>query len=104
MQEELFQEDGKPPESVLVMGNNAANDPYTRRCKAAGLKVHPARFPRALPEFFIRMLTDKGDLVIDPFAGSNTTGAVAEALQRRWLAFENVEEYLRASRFRFNLD
>lgn len=99
IQGELFEQE--PPRNALIMGNNAANDPYTLRCKAEGLTVHPARYPRALPEFFIKMLTDEGDLVLDPFAGSNTTGAVAEALQRRWLAFDNVEEYLHASRFRF---
>jgi DNA modification methylase len=102
VQSELFEIESEPPESVLLMGNNAANDSYTLRCKEEGLKVHPARYPRALPEFFIKMLTDEADVVLDPFAGSNTTGAVAESLQRRWIAFESVEEYLRASKFRFS--
>ena len=93
-------EDGLPTD-LLKFGNNAANDLYTKRCKQAGVKIHPARFPAALPEFFIKLLTDEGDLVLDPFAGSNTTGAVAEKLQRRWIAIEEVEEYLRASKFRF---
>jgi site-specific DNA-methyltransferase (cytosine-N4-specific) len=89
-------------EDFLVFGNNSANDKYIRSCKEAGFKVHPARFPPALPEFFIKLLTDEGDIVIDPFAGSNTTGMVAERLQRRWLAFDNVENYLVASKFRFD--
>lgn len=89
------------PDDLLRMGNNAANDRYTRRCKEAGLKIHPARFPAALPEFFVKLLTEDGDVVLDPFAGSNTTGAVAESLGRRWIAVEMSEEYLRASRFRF---
>ncbi|MGH8502407.1 MAG: DNA-methyltransferase [Gammaproteobacteria bacterium] len=89
------------PLDMLVLGNNAANDPYTKRCKEAGIKIHPARFPAALPDFFIRLLTDEGDVVLDPFAGSNTAGAVAERLARRWLALELVEEYLEASKFRF---
>jgi site-specific DNA-methyltransferase (cytosine-N4-specific) len=89
------------PGTLLKFGNNAANDPYTKGCKEAGLKIHPARFPAALPEFFIKLLTDAEDLVYDPFAGSNTTGAVAEKLNRRWLASEQVEEYLKGSRFRF---
>lgn len=103
IQGELFDQEALEdvPENVLIMGNNAANDAYTLRCKESGLQVHPARFPRALPEFFIQMLTDTNDLILDPFAGSNTTGAVAEALQRHWIAFESVEAYLRASRFRF---
>lgn len=90
------------PADMLKLGNNAANDRYTRRCKEAGLKIHPARFPAALPEFFLKLVTEPGDLVLDPFAGSNTTGAVAEALQLRWIAVEMVEEYLAASRFRFD--
>jgi DNA modification methylase len=88
-------------DEMLVLGNNAANDGYTIRCKEAGMKIHPARFPPALPEFFVRMLTVEGDLVLDPFAGSNTTGAVAERLGRRWLAAEMVSDYLDASKFRF---
>lgn len=92
------------PETMLKLGNNAANDDYTRLCKESGAKIHPARFPAALPSFFIKLLTVPNDLVIDPFAGSNTTGSVAEALDRRWIALESVEEYLRASSFRFNTD
>jgi site-specific DNA-methyltransferase (cytosine-N4-specific) len=90
------------PTDLLKFGNNAANDTYTEQCKKAGIKIHPARFPAALPEFFIKLLTNGGDVVLDPFAGSNTTGAVAEKLQRRWIAIENVEAYLEASKFRFN--
>jgi len=89
------------PADLLKFGNNAANDLYTERCKEAGVPIHPARFPAALPEFFIKLLTEEGDIVLDPFAGSNTTGAVAEKLYRRWIAVEKVEEYVRASRFRF---
>lgn len=89
------------PESMLKMGNNAANDSYTKQCKESGIKIHPARFPALLPKFFIKLLTDVDDLVVDPFAGSNTTGAVAESLKRRWIASEAVEEYLKASTFRF---
>lgn len=86
---------------MLIAGNNSANDSYTMRCKEAGIKIHPARFPTALPEFFVKLLTDEGDLIVDPFAGSNTAGAVAERLGRRWVAFELLEEYLEASKFRF---
>jgi site-specific DNA-methyltransferase (cytosine-N4-specific) len=93
-------EDG--PDDFLKFGNNSANDNYTLRCKEAGIKIHPARFPAALPDFFIRFLTDEGDIVLDPFAGSNTTGAVAEKLNRRWIVSETVEEYLAASKFRFD--
>jgi DNA modification methylase len=90
------------PDDLLKFGNNAANDNYTIRCKEAGLPVHPARFPAALPGFFVQLLTDEDDIVVDPFCGSNTTGAVAEKLRRRWLAVDNCESYLDASKFRFD--
>lgn len=89
------------PETMMKMGNNAANDSYTVKCKEEGIKIHPARFPALLPKFFIKMLTEPNDLVVDPFAGSLTTGAVAEKLERRWIAGEAVEDYLKAGTFRF---
>ena len=89
------------PESMMKMGKNSANDTYTMRCKAEGIKIHPARFPASLPNFFIKMLTEPSDLVFDPFGGSLTTGAVSEKFERRWLAGEAVEEYLKAGTFRF---
>jgi site-specific DNA-methyltransferase (cytosine-N4-specific) len=89
------------PEAMLKFGNNAANDDYAKRSKELGLKMHPARFPASLPEFFIKLLTDRDDIVIDPFAGSNTTGLVAEGLGRRWIAMECVREYVEASKVRF---
>lgn len=86
---------------LLKFGNNAANDAYALRCKETGIKMHPARFPAAIPDFFIKLLTEEYDIVLDPFAGSNTTGAVAEKLNRRWIAIELNESYLEASKFRF---
>jgi site-specific DNA-methyltransferase (cytosine-N4-specific) len=91
------------PTDMLKFGNNSANDQYTMRCKKSGTKIHPARFPPALPDFFLRMLTEAEDLVLDPFAGSNTTGMVAERLGRNWIAIELSEDYVEASKFRFNL-
>lgn len=89
------------PDDLLKFGNNSANDAYTLSCKEAGFKIHPARFPAALPSFAIKLLTEEGDIVLDPFAGSNTLGQTAEGLNRRWIALELSEEYLEASRFRF---
>jgi DNA modification methylase len=89
------------PESMLKFGNNAANDAYAKRSKEQGLKLHPARFPASLPEFFIKLLTEPNDIVVDPFAGSNTTGVVAERLNRRWVAIEQVPEYVETSKVRF---
>jgi DNA modification methylase len=92
---------GAIPSNLLQIPNSESNGGYLAGCKTLGLKGHPARFPAKLPEFFIRMLTDPGDLVVDIFAGSNTTGMVAEAERRRWMAFDLSTEYLAASSFRF---
>ncbi len=92
---------GAIPANVIERGNNESNSDYIKRCAQAGQKPHPARFPSALPEFFIRLLTDEGQLVVDPFAGSNTTGAVAENLGRRWLSFEREPRYVENSALRF---
>jgi len=92
---------GAIPANLLQIPNSESNGQYLRACKEVGAQQHPARFPAKLPEFFIRFLTEPGDLVVDIFAGSNTTGAVAEVERRRWLAFEVSREYLAASAFRF---
>lgn len=92
---------GAIPSNLLQIPNTDSNGQYLRGCKNLGLKAHPARFPSKLPEFFIRFLTNPGDLVVDIFAGSNTTGFVAESEGRHWLAFENELQYLATSSFRF---
>lgn len=95
---------GAIPSNLLQIANSESNGKYYSRCKAVGTKQHPARFPAKLPEFFIRFLTDPGDLVVDIFAGSNTTGWVAEKEGRQWLAFDTEREYLASSSFRFLAD
>ena len=95
---------GSIPSNVIERGNNESNSDYIRLCDEYGLKPHPARFPAALPEFFTKLLTVPGELVLDPFAGSNTTGAVAEQLERRWLAFELEPKYIDTARLRFGLE
>lgn len=92
---------GAIPSNLLQIPNSESNGAYMSGCKAISAKRHPARFPAKLPEFFIRFLTDPGDLVIDIFAGSNTTGYVAEKEQREWISFDNEIEYVAASAFRF---
>lgn len=92
---------GAIPSNLLQIPNSESNSKYLRYCKTTGAKGHPARFPRQLPEFFIKFLTDPGDLIVDIFAGSNTTGEAAEELGRKWIAFEKDREYLAASAFRF---
>jgi site-specific DNA-methyltransferase (cytosine-N4-specific) len=92
---------GAIPPNILELGNNESNSHYMLRCKEDNIKPHPARFPWRFADFFVKFLTDEGDYILDPFAGSNTTGWVAESLNRRWIAFEIEEIYLRASKFRF---
>jgi site-specific DNA-methyltransferase (cytosine-N4-specific) len=92
---------GAIPSNLLQIPNSDSNSLYLRGCKALDVKAHPARFPGKLPEFFIRFLTEPGDLVVDIFAGSNTTGFIAEQENRFWIAFEKDLNYLAASSFRF---
>ena len=93
---------GAIPPNLLQYSNCESNSQYLRYCKAVGVKGHPARFPSSLPEFFIKLLTEENDLVVDIFGGSNTTGQVAENLNRKWLSIELSKEYVAASVFRFS--
>jgi site-specific DNA-methyltransferase (cytosine-N4-specific) len=92
---------GAIPPNVLTISNTVSTDEYRAYCNDRGLKVHPARMPPELADFFIRFLTDEDDLVLDPFGGSNTTGAAAEALERQWLTVEPNDEYIAGSKGRF---
>jgi site-specific DNA-methyltransferase (cytosine-N4-specific) len=92
---------GAIPSNLLEIPNTESNSSYIQMCKSIAIAPHPARFPHKLPMFFIKFLTEPGDRVLDIFAGSNTTGFVAEDLERRWLAFEESSSYLAASAFRF---
>jgi site-specific DNA-methyltransferase (cytosine-N4-specific) len=100
---EKFQTDngGSVPPNLLAVANTESTSRYQEFCRDNNLPIHPARFPAQLPEYFIRMLTEPGDLVVDPFAGSCVTGAVAEALKRKWVCCELSEEYLQGAVARF---
>ncbi len=93
--------EGAIPSNLLQIPNTESNSAYLRLCKETGVTGHPARFPQKLPEFFIKFLTTEGDTVLDFFAGSNTTGAAAQELKRRWIALELEPEYVATSAFRF---
>jgi len=92
---------GAIPSNLLQISNSESNSLYLRHCKLLGIQGHPARFPEKLPEFFIKMLTDENDLVVDIFGGSNTTGFVAERLNRQWISMEQSLEYVATSVLRF---
>jgi DNA modification methylase len=89
------------PPNLISLAHTESNSAYIRYCTQLGLKAHPARFPVELPEFFIRMLTDEGDLVVDPFGGSCVTGEAAERTLRKWICCELVEDYVRGALGRF---
>jgi site-specific DNA-methyltransferase (cytosine-N4-specific) len=92
---------GAIPSNLLQISNSESNGTYLSGCKMLGIKGHPARFPAKLPEFFIKYLTEPGDLVVDIFGGSNTTGFVSEGLERQWLSFDLDINYVAASVLRF---
>lgn len=87
--------------NVFRIANTSSNDHFLRTCRERGIKPHPARMPPGLAAFFVSFLTDPGDLVLDPFAGSNTTGFVSELLDRRWIALDVKSEYAIQSKIRF---
>ena len=98
----LFDENHDSPLSpILTIANTKSSDPYLKYCKENNLKNHPARMPPELAHFFIKFLTEPNDIVLDPFAGSNITGYVAESLGRKWRSIEKDEEYALASKSRF---
>lgn len=92
---------GAIPANVIIASNTVGKGMYFDYCKKHDLEIHPARMPHEIPEFFINFLTEKNDLVLDPFAGSNMTGATAEQLERRWIGIEINSTYAEGSRGRF---
>ena len=92
---------GAIPSNVLVFSNTISSDPYQNYCRRENVQPHPARMQSGIVEYFIKFLTTPGDLVFDPFAGSNTTGAAAQRLKRRWLSIEARADYIEGSWGRF---
>lgn len=97
----LNNNNGAIPSNVITLSNTKSNDDYQEYCRKHNFPMHPARMQKGLAEFFIKFLTSPGELVFDPFAGSNTTGAAAENLKRRWLSVEINHDYVLGSRGRF---
>jgi site-specific DNA-methyltransferase (cytosine-N4-specific) len=91
------------PFDLLAIANTSARDPYQTYCKIHNIIPHPARMQAKLAEFFIRLATDEEDLVMDPFAGSNTTGSMCETLRRKWIGIELDAGYASASQARFRI-
>lgn len=92
---------GSIPTNLLQYPNSTSKDKYLYACKLLNKKPHSARMPLHLAEWIIKYLTKPGDLVIDTFGGSNTTGFAAESLKRHWKTIDNNKEFISTSSFRF---
>lgn len=92
---------GAIPSNVLVFSNTESNSDYLSYCRSRRIKLHPARMSEHFADFFVKFLTNPKDIVFDPFAGSNTVGAVAEKLERKWVSIEPRSSYIKGSIGRF---
>ena len=90
------------PPNLIALAHTESNSHYLRYCKEHGIEPHPARYPAEIPEYFTRMLTDAGDAVLDPFAGSCVTGEVCERVGRKWTCIEMFEDYVKGALGRFD--
>lgn len=95
---------GSIPPNLLAIANTESNSAYAKFCRENDIPIHPARFPAKLPEYFIRMLTEPGDKVFDPFSGSFMTARVSEELGRRWVGTELESDYIAGGMARFSED
>ncbi len=93
---------GAIPSSLLTASNSDSSSAYRRAERAAGRTPHPATMPEAVSEFCVSLTTEKDDLVYEPFAGSATTPAVCERLERRWIASERSRDFIRSAAIRFS--
>ena len=73
------------------------------RLKSGGTKVHPTQKPEALLYRVMLATSNKGDVVLDPFFGTGTTGAVAKRLGREWIGCERESVYRQAALERIEL-
>ena len=72
------------------------------RIRVNGEKAHPTQKPEALLERVIRASSNPGDVILDPFFGTGTSGAVAKRLNRRWIGIEREQSYIRVAQQRID--
>lgn len=82
--------------------NTGSLETYREFCVEHGATILPASMPCVLVEFFLKFLTDGGDFGIDPFGGSNITGAISEDMGQRWVSVEADWEHAVHSMGRFD--
>jgi modification methylase len=73
-----------------------------QRLKSNGTKAHSTQKPEALLYRVIMASSDPGDVVLDPFFGSGTTGAVAKKLGRTWIGIERDKKYIKVAQKRID--
>ena len=93
---------GAIPSNLLNYANTKGGSKFRKKLRDLNKTQHPAIFPEELPAFFIKLCTNKDDVILDPFAGSNTTGWIAEELSRKWISIELDEAFAETSKLRFS--
>ncbi len=88
---------GSIPSNIIRAASATSNSRYHRFCRQHHLPVHPATFPKELPSFLIKLLTDPGDTVWDCFGGSCTVREVCEELGRNFIINDKSLTYLAGS-------
>ena len=88
--------------NLLLFAPGPDEEAYGQRCREAGLQAHQQAFPSAFAAFFVELLTEPGDVVLDPFAGSCTSGLAAERSGRRWICVERDPKLFRTAIHRFD--
>ena len=93
---------GRIPRNVLSYGHRCADQRVARDfARDSGISEHGAAMPLRLAKFLVEFLSEPGDLVVDNFAGWNTTARAAELTGRRWLTTERAGEYMLSGSQRF---
>jgi site-specific DNA-methyltransferase (cytosine-N4-specific) len=93
---------GRIPKNIVEVGHACSDTNAVRRAaKSLGQSAHGAMFPTRLCDFFVRFLTEKNDLVVDPFGGSQKVALSAERHNRRWVTTERMYEYLQQAQALF---
>jgi site-specific DNA-methyltransferase (cytosine-N4-specific) len=90
---------GSIPSNLIISANSSASDYYHRQCREHGLPPNPAQWPEPLPEFFIKLCTEPGDIIYDPFFGGGRLGQICERLGRNWIGSDKSLAFLSGSKF-----